>query len=349
MVTSLSPERTKIKPVVSWCRAYGDAPFAGQIKSQAEDFRVTEVLGFAADGEGEHDFLWIEKTNANTGWVARALARHAGVPLRDVGFCGQKDRLAVTRQWFSIRRPGDAEDIWKDFAAADFVILQRTRHRKKLKRGAHRGNQFRIVVRSAEIDLPAVSNRLQRVGEEGVPNYFGPQRFGFDGNNLALATALFDGRRFPREKRSMALSSARSFLFNEILQARIKNDTWTRVCDGDLLALDGSNSIFSASPVDDALLSRLRELDVHPTGALWGQGGLKGASETTALEESVVSGHGALRDGLEKAGLKMERRAMRTKVEDLVWEFGDGFVVLEFQLARGCFATSVLQEIVAAE
>ena len=325
------------------------APLAGAIKSVPEDFQVTETLAFEPDGDGEHDFLWIEKRQANTAWVASALARHAGVPGRDVGYCGLKDRHALTRQWFSVRLPGRAMDIWQDFALDGVRILKCQRHRRKLKRGAHRGNAFRIIVRCAEIDRDAVGERLTRILRDGVPNYFGAQRFGREAANLDLAFAMFDGRRLPREKRSIAISTARSFIFNEILHARIEEGTWTTARSGDVLALDGSNSVFTANEVDAKLRVRLETLDVHCTGAMWGNGLPVGSDKAAALELSIAARHQRLSSGLQDAGLKMERRSLRSKVGGLQWEFLDGAVALEFTLGRGAYATAVLRELVVGE
>ena len=87
-----------------WPRAHGDPLFPASIRNQPSDFQVVENLGFEFSGSGEHDYLWIEKTGANTEWVARQLARHAEVPAKDVGYAGLKDRHAVTQQWFSVPR-----------------------------------------------------------------------------------------------------------------------------------------------------------------------------------------------------------------------------------------------------
>ena len=109
-------------PLPDWARAHGPPLFTARIRSRPDDFEVTEVLGWELSGDGEHDYLWVEKTGANTEWDARQLARHADVPAKDIGYAGLKDRHAVTRQWFSVRRPTGAGTDWAALAV-DGVTL----------------------------------------------------------------------------------------------------------------------------------------------------------------------------------------------------------------------------------
>ena len=181
-----------------WNRAHGAPIFAATIRARPSDFQVVEILGFEPDGSGDHDFLWLEKAAANTDWVARQLARHAGVRTADVGYAGMKDRHAVTRQWFSLPR-GRGTD-WTSFDVDGVKILDVRRHHRKLRRGTHKGNAFRIALRSRDIAGVAgeIDERLSTIGARGVPNYFGPQRFGRQGANLDLARRLFGGSRLKR-------------------------------------------------------------------------------------------------------------------------------------------------------
>ncbi len=328
-----------------WHRAFGAPVLNGHIKQKPEDFQVVEQLGFTLSGDGEHDFLWVEKMGANTTWVARALAKHADVAIRDVGFSGLKDRQAVTQQWFSVRRPGGGGTDWSGFAANGVRIISATRHLRKLKRGAHSSNKFRIAVRSDQVAGPDVERRLKDITERGVPNYFGEQRFGRNGNNMALATSLFAGKRLQREQRSIVLSAARSFLFNEILSARVANESWDQAIPGDVLNLDGSGSVFVPECIDESIQERIALLDVHPTGALWGSGDLSTNGDPAVLEQTIADAHPKFTAGLLKAGLKMARRPLRLAAIDLRWEIDDPLLWLEFSLGRGSYATSVLREV----
>jgi len=321
-----------------WARAHASVPpdgsaplFAAAIRSTPEDFQVTEDLGYEFTGDGEHDFLWVEKTGANTEWVSRQLARFAEVPAKDVGYAGLKDRHAVTRQWFSVPRWHRPD--WSLVEVEGVSILDVQRHNKKLRRGAHKANRFVIVLRgdglSAHAD--AVRQRVKDIRDGGVPNYFGEQRFGRDGNNLALADAWAAGKRLPRHKRSIAISSIRSFVFNESLHARVVDSSWNTLLPGDKANLDGTGSVFDVDQVDEELSRRCEEMDIHPTGELVGDG-------SECENEKWLA-------ALEKARVEPGTRSLRLRASDLEAKEGNDRIELSFTLGRGAFATSVLREL----
>ncbi len=289
--------------------------------------------------------LWIEKTGANTAWVAEQLARFAGVRVGDVGFSGLKDRHAVTRQWYSVRCAKSPD--WAQFSAEGVVILDRRRHRRKLRRGSHRGNAFRIALRCDGVHRRAaeLTERLTRIRSAGVPNYFGPQRFGRDHGNISLARRFFAGEGVSPRRRGLAISAARALLFNAILDVRIGRGSWDRFVTGDLANLDGTNSVFPVAAVDTELRSRCRELDIHPSATLWGAGAPRTAAAAAELEREAVRELVELRQGLETAGVDAGTRALRQRVSGLEWEFGADVLWLDFSLRRGGFATSVIREL----
>lgn len=331
--------------IPDWSRAYGFPALKGTLRRTPADFQVTEILDFELSGAGEHDFLWLEKKGANTAWVAEKLARHAGIRESDVGFAGLKDRDAITRQWFSVRRPSAAGTDWDGFELPDVTLLERSRHERKLRRGAHSGNRFRIVITDIEGDPDALNERLSRIKRRGVPNYFGEQRFGHNGNNLKLASDFFAGKRMPRSKRSIALSAARSYLFNHILQQRLGDGSWNQLQAGESACLDGSNSLFGVDELDPVLQKRCEDLDIHPGGALWGRGEASCHGDVLALERAVILPFDEIRQGLE-AHVDQSRRALRLAVRHLEWEIAETELLLEFELTSGGFATAVLREIV---
>lgn len=332
-----------------WCHAHGEPLIQGLIKQSPSDFQVTECLGFELSSAGEHDFLWVEKEDTNTQWVARGLAEHAGVPLRDVGYAGLKDRHAVTQQWFSVRRPSGAGTDWSQFSLPKVQLLNSTRHQKKLKRGAHAANQFRVAIRGNKLGSEEVIRKLELIRSQGVPNYFGAQRFGRESGNLDLAKRMFAGKRLSRDKRSIALSAARAWIFNEILSARVAADSWNKPLAGDTMNLDGSNSVFVPDQIDAEIQQRTVSMDIHPTGAMWGEGNSTSAGDASELEFAVAARFADLVRGLENARVKKSRRALRLVVRDLDWDIGESAIWLQFSLARGCFATSVLREIIRGE
>ena len=315
------------------------------LRRQPADFRVSEILGFDPTGDGEHDFLYVEKIGLNTADVARGLARFAGIAPAGVGYAGLKDRQAVTRQWFSVQYPPGQTIDWPSYACDGVRLLEISRHRRKLKRGAHRGNRFTLVLREPAATPARLDEQLRRIRSHGVPNYFGEQRFGRNAGNLELARQLFGGRRLPRERRSLALSAARSLIFNEVLAERVRAGTWDCLLPGDIANLDGSGSIFSVDVPDADLERRAAELDLHPTGPLWGKKSNRVASEA---EAAVAAAHGELAAGLEN-WVDAGRRALRVRAEMLEWKHEPGCLEVEFTLPSGAFATSVVRELVSYE
>jgi tRNA pseudouridine13 synthase len=329
-------------------RAYGTPPLTATLRSIPEDFRVEEILGYDADGEGEHALLLVEKRDANTDWVARELARFAGVSPMNVGYAGLKDRHAVTRQAFTVQLPGKADPDWSAFPHADVKVLASTRHKRKLKRGALRGNRFVLVLRDVQGDRARAEEVLRNIASRGVPNYFGEQRFGREGGNVAQARAMFAGRRVDRDKRSILLSAARSQIFNSVLAARVERDAWDKPLEGDIWSLAGSRSWFGPEPFDDVLATRLAQGDIHPSGPLWGQGEPPATNVAGELERTVAAQYTDLAEGLAAARMEQERRPLRLLTKDLHWRWLDSETLeLSFELPAGAYATVVVRELAA--
>lgn len=327
-------------------RAYGDAVLTARLRVEVEDFRVDEDLGFEPSGEGEQLFLQVEKRGANTAWVADQLAAWAGVARHAVSYAGLKDRHAVTRQAFTVHLPGREAPPLETMAIDGVTVLSQTRHRRKLPRGALRGNRFRLLLRDVAGDLDAIEARLRAIRDGGVPNAFGEQRFGRGGDNVEAARAMFAGKRVRRDQRSMLLSAVRSQLFNQVLSARVADGSWNTGLDGEIWMLDGRHSVFGPEALDDTLRGRATEGDIHPTGPLWGRGELSSADAAREREGVALSGDDDLREGLEKAGLKQERRALRVGVRDMLWSWpADDQLLLDFALPAGSYATVLLAQL----
>lgn len=292
-------------------------------------------------------WLQIRKRDTNTQWLAGALARLAGVAKREVGYAGLKDRAAVTSQWFSVPIEGRREPDWTEIASSEVELLRVARGRKKIRRGVQTGNRFQLRVQDYRGDPQSLQARVDALVSGGVPNYFGEQRFGHGGSNVDLGRSLFAGRRLTRNKRSIALSAARSFLFNEILDARVRDGSWERILPGEQANLDGSGSVFAVDEVTSELEQRCAAYDIHPTATLWGRQAPRGTQSVAALENRVTAPHSDLCEGLVAAGLEAATRPLRLRVQDLRWQFEDDALWLEFQLPKGAFATTVLREIAA--
>ncbi|MBW8311801.1 MAG: tRNA pseudouridine(13) synthase TruD, partial [Rhizobium sp.] len=229
-----------------------------------EDFVVEEIPGFEPTGQGEHLLLTVEKRGANTVHIAKRLARWAGIPEMGVGYAGLKDRHAVTRQRFSVHLP---KRVAPDLAALqdeELRVLDSAWHNRKLPRGALKGNRFELVLREVAGEPDAIGQRLAAIAAGGLPNYFGVQRFGREGDNVEAARRMFAGQRVHRDQRSIYLSAARSEMFNAVLAARIAAGDWASGREGEVWMLDGTQSVFGPEPATEELAARPPPQGRHP-------------------------------------------------------------------------------------
>jgi tRNA pseudouridine13 synthase len=292
-------------------RASGTPPAKGLIKERVEDFYVEESLVPELAGKGEHVWLWLEKQGQNTEYVAEKIAQFANVKIMDVGFSGLKDRWAVTRQWFSVYLGNKPEPVWSELGLEGVEILKHDRHLKKLRRGEHLANKFKIVVRSLE-RAEKIEDNLESIAKVGFPNYFGAQRFGINGANLERGERFFSGKiKASRSQRSFYLSAARSFLYNLNLANAIRDKTWLSCSLG---------------------------------GPLYGDETL-GINELSELERVVLKEYPVFADAIHKNRLKLERRPYAIVPESFTWELIDNTLQLSFLLPSGCFATSLISEL----
>lgn len=353
----------------SFARVYQSLNLSAKLKQQADDFIVEEQIAVELSGEGEHCWLYLQKSYCNTDWVAQQLARFCKVKKTAVSYAGLKDRHALTSQWFSVHLPGISTPDWdafettfntRDRAESDMQetvkVLRSARHKRKLQRGALKSNSFRITLRelsntSDEI-FSLLDQRCKHIAARGVPNYFGSQRFGHNRNNLLQAEKFFlkPVRRLAKHKRGIYLSAARSWLFNGILSERVKKQIWDGRLPGDVFMLDGKTACFcdaaeANEDESDNLEKRLERNEIHPTAVLWGEGDTMVSSEALELESEVINRYPVYRDGLIAARVKAQRRACRVVPGQLEsYRLGNDFVV-SFRLPAGSYATMVLAEI----
>jgi tRNA pseudouridine13 synthase len=326
-----------------WPYVLGGPAGQGTIRVRPEDFSVYENLSFLPSGEGEHVFLQIEKSGENTEYVARCLARFAGVRQHDVSYAGLKDRHAVTTQWFSVWLPGKQAPDWSLIETDTMRVLQEVRHARKLKRGVLSGNRFKIVIRQWQGDKALTQSQLETLQKEGIANYFGEQRFGHGGQNVTKALAMFKGMKCKREQRSIYLSAARSYLFNCLLARRVAQNTWNQPLPGDSYVFDLSHTFFTMEQPDESIVQRLSAKQIHPAVFLWG----KGMKMDDYLDPSLPSCLSELAQGLSDAGLEPEIRSLRINVESLCWQYlTENELELSFTLPAGSYATAVLREII---
>ncbi|ANO33690.1 tRNA pseudouridine(13) synthase TruD [Vibrio breoganii] len=305
---------------------HGKPTAKAKLKAKAEHFVVKEDLGFELLGTGEHLMLRVRKTGENTSFVANELAKFCGVKSKDVSWAGLKDRHAVTEQWLSVHLPKN-DDL--DFALftkmhPSVEILEITRHNKKLRPGDLKGNFFELTL-SEVTDVMAVEARLQAILESGVPNYFGAQRFGNNGNNLdeARRWGRDNVRTRNQNKRSLYLSTARSWIFNQIVSERLNQECFDSVIDGDVLSESG-----------------------EITAALAGDNALPTSDTALEIEQAAVDAEPDLMALIRGNRMRHDRRAIKLLPEQLSWESSNDEVVVKFWLDSGCFATSIMREVI---
>ncbi|WP_299568726.1 tRNA pseudouridine(13) synthase TruD [uncultured Shewanella sp.] len=326
------------------------------------DFIVKEMLPFSPTGEGEHHMIHVRKEGLNTNQVAEMLAKFAKVHQKEVTYAGQKDKNAVTEQWFGVRIPGKETPDWQSLttpnteASADtssrgndtnqarLTILSSQRHSKKLRIGALLGNRFELTLRNVS-DKDAVEKRIQQVIETGVPNYFGEQRFGHQGKNLIYGQQMLAGKKVKdRKKRSMYLSAVRSNVFNQVVSYRLHHHSVAPLT-GDCVMLAGSKSFFVTEKWDPATLKRLSDNDIQLSAPLWGRGAMLPQADAASVEQAALAELTQDLAGLEQAGLEQERRPLLLKPQAMKYRLEQNNLIIEFILPAGSYATSVLREL----
>ena len=282
-------------------------------------------------------------------FVADALAKFLKIHAREVSFAGQKDKHAVTEQWLCARVPGKEMPDLSKFQLEGCQVLEYARHKRKLRLGALKGNQFTVILREIS-DRQDVETRLQAIAERGVPNYFGAQRFGIGGSNLqgALRWAESGAPVRDRNKRSFWLSAARSALFNQQVSIRLKKTEFNQVVDGDALQLAGRGSWFVVTPEElEVSQARVHNRELMITATLPGSGDWGSQRDALAFEQAAIAEETALQALLVREKVEAARRAMLLYPQQLSWNWWDDVTVeLRFWLPAGSFATSVVRELI---
>ena len=318
----------------------------GFLRASPADFVVEEIPLYQMSGEGEHVHLRIRREDLTTRDVQRRLAAAFGVPERDVGCAGQKDKVARATQSFSIPvRSGTAEDV-AAIAAREtgLEILGARRHGNKLGRGHLLGNRFEIVVRGAVGDAIARARAvLDLLAARGAPNFFGEQRLGAGGRNVRRGRRRLEGG--PRSWTArMELSAWQASLFNAWLLERLERGLFDRVILGDLARKEETGGLFE---VADEAAERARCLrgEISPTGPIFGSRMRWANGAAGDLERAVLESSGVEVEALSRARLDGSRRAARIFPRDVGVEDADGALRVRFSLPKGAYATVVMREV----
>lgn len=346
-----------------WRYAWSRPTVTGDLKTHVQDFYVEEQLGFEPDGKGEFCFVFIEKQGVNTDFLAKRLAQIAGIAPTKVTYSGVKDRHACTRQWFCLHvlnQEPDLSTIQEAFREPESVrVIAQLRHSKKLRTGAHLANRFVIRLRGIHGDLNELEGRLHLIKQGGVPNYYGPQRFGINGNNLHYGKDFVLKGRQSRRKLSKTesfwLSAIRSWCFNQALSDQVENGMWMRLCDGDIAQFQHKDEQFRVKEVDALMHLSVMRGNISPVLPMISEGWEAGTgAQRERVMKTSLSDSMDLVDALIAFELSRDSRLARLVPMNMAWELlrenkdsQDGAqLILEFSLPKGCFATSILRELI---
>jgi len=325
---------------------YGVPATSGILKSAPADFQVNEQLGFEPSGEGEHCFLQVEKTGLSTPELITRIAHDYSLQPRLVGHSGLKDKHARTSQWLSLHLPGKSLPTGKSDGDG-YRILRQTRHHRKLRPGTHKFNAFQLCLREVN-ELPDQTiAQIKLLTRQGFANYFGAQRFGRRQDNVKQALVQLQNRRLQRSRKSILLSSLRSYLFNQILARRISLGNWEKPLAGDVFMLRGSRSIFK-DEINDDLLARYQQLDIASSASLYGSGRNQITDAALVIEEQVFAQHKDITECLERQGTKLQMRALRAVVDEFSYDYDAAKrnLWLKLTLPAGSYVTTMLEHFI---
>jgi len=329
---------------------YGEPGLSGTIKSMPEDFKVSENLGFEPSGEGEHLFLYVQKTSLTTHQLVEQLAKATGLKPRDIGYSGLKDKQAVTRQWISLHMPG-AKHKPEIADSENYQILDAQWHDKKLRIGVHRSNTFDIITRDIKGQSDDLVENIDQIRQSGFANYFGEQRFGYKQDNVEQALRVLNNRhkfkRLSRNKKSLYISALRSELYNQILSKRIQKGIWLSPVEGDIFMLAGTQSIFQ-EPLAENIIQRYEDGDLHCAISLYGSGDSKLSDQAQLLEKEIIDSQVEISSTLLKVSVKRSLRANRALVDELkVSEEPENKTLrVQVTLEKGSYLTTLLNHFV---
>src|SRR5262245_50862934 len=322
------------------------AGVGGRIKVHPQDFEVEEVPAYEPSGTGDHMYLWIEKTDLGAEFFVRQVARRLNIPNGEVGTAGLKDRRAVTRQWVSV--PAACEPALAQLDGDGIRVLRVSRHSNKLRPGHLKGNRFRILIRdvSPSIEIAPILDQIRALG---LPNFYGPQRFGRDGETARLGMALLKGEpakvRTPF-LRKLALSAAQSLLFNQYLARRMADGLFRTVLPGDVMAKWPAGGMFTAEDVPTEQ-ARFDNRETVTAGPMFGRKTFPAHTAAAERETAILAEAGLTAGSFAGFGklLQGTRRHNLVYVDELTAERNENGLHLSFILPAGSYATVLLGEV----
>lgn len=353
-----STDETSPRPTPAACPCLTDdlPGTGGHWKETPADFVVEELPAYEPSGAGEHLFLWIQKTDVAAPDLVRHLSRSLNCPPGDIGVAGLKDRRAITRQYVSIPARYSAQVPAIETDAIQ--VLKQSLHGNKLRTGHLRGNRFQIMVRDVIPEALERAQAIQQRLQAGFPNYYGPQRFGFGGETLALGLDLLFGRRksrdIPGAKRRfllrLSLSAVQSDLFNQALAERLRDGLLKTVLAGDIMEVVASGGKFIA---DDIAVEQGRADagEIAITGPIFGLKMREPTGVPLDREAALLarSGLGPVHFNKYLNLMTGTRRPYLIRPGELSIEPLPGALQFTFTLPSGAYATTLLREFLKSD
>jgi tRNA pseudouridine13 synthase len=333
----------------------------GRIKSVPEDFEVEEIPAYPPSGSGDFLYLWLQKRDLGAEYFQRQIAQRLGIPVGEVGAAGLKDRHAVTRQMVSV--PASAEARLAQLEGDGIQVLSVSRHTNKLRTGHLHGNRFRILIRDPDTGAAErLGPLLEPIRREGLPNYYGAQRLGRDGETARLGLALLRCEAQPTFAsgwrpnlrssflRKLALSAAQSALFNAYLGRRSTDGLLRRVLTGDVMAKWPFGGLFVVTDVEREQ-QRFEARETVPAGPVFGRKTFSAAGDAAPREAAVLQEASLSARSFHGFGklLQGTRRHNLVYCDDLTATVEADGLRLSFTLPAGSYATVLLREIMKNE
>lgn len=321
----------------------------GQIKAEPEHFQVEEILPYAPCGEGEHVFVTLRRAGWNTADVAAALADRFNLKSVDVGWGGRKDKRAVTTQTFSLHLPVAVTDaqVERDLAELKFDILEVRRHRNKLKTGHVAGNRFSILLTQAGPgDMEAAESIAGLIRRNGIPNFYGDQRFGSNMANIDRAVHFIERQRPARSKKdAFVVSVFQSALFNLWLTERMERNQYGTILKGDVAQKSDTGGMFVVDDVDEAA-ERFRKGAIVYTGPIFGPKMMPADDPAARHESRILTDFGLSLSDFKRLRAPGSRRRAVLRIDDLAVRPAEAGLQFTFSLPRGAYATMVMREFI---
>jgi tRNA pseudouridine13 synthase len=331
----------------------------GQLRAEPEHFVVEEVGLYEASGDGQHLYVNVTKVGLTTKEVQAHLEKLFGLERDSVGFAGMKDKVARTTQTFSLdvgfQPAAFADEAAKRIEAEMPVKVNWAKfHRNKLRTGHLLGNRFEITVSDLAVAPDEAKVRGEAIAAEirrrGLPNFFGMQRLGRNGNNVQQGLAMLMGERSRGDKwlRRFLISSYQSYLCNRYLVKRLEIDAFDRLLPGDVAKKVATGGMFDVQDVS-AEQPRYQAHEINFTAPIYGPRMWVAKAEAGQLEEAVFAESPVTLANFEKMRVEGTRRVGRLLVPDLTIVAGEQGITASFTLTKGAFATTVMRELMKVD